>query len=90
MTNGLAESSPRTVLLRAGLDQTTPGPYFLFEEEVPRAGIRVTRTYQRTRWRNGRTMVWLGVKKETGRGEGSSGLAFDQIDPQAQPTEPTA
>ena len=82
--------TPRTVLLRAGLDQTTPGPYFLFEEEVPRAGIRVTRTYQRTRWRNGRTMVWLGVKKETGRGEGSSGLAFDQIDPQAQPTEPTA
>ena len=23
--------------------------------------------------------MWLGVRKQTGRGEGSSGLAFDQI-----------
>ena len=26
-----------------------------------------------------RAWVWLGVRKQTGRGEGSSGLAFDQI-----------
>ena len=70
---------PRTFLLRQGLDQAPQTKYVLHEEEVPRAGIRVTRTFQRTRWRNGRAWVWLGVRKQTGRGEGSSGLAFDRI-----------
>jgi hypothetical protein len=70
---------PRTSLLRVGLDQTVPEGYFLHEEEVPRAGVRLTQSFQRTRWRDGRAWVWLGVRKQTGRGEGSSGLAFDQI-----------
>src|SRR6185295_19421879 len=70
---------PRTSLLREGLDETTQVGYFLHEEEVPRAGILVTQSFQRTRWRDGRAWVWLGVRKQTGRGEGSSGLAFDQI-----------
>jgi hypothetical protein len=71
---------PRTSLLRKGLDQEPVQPYFLHEEEVPRAGVRVTLSYQRTRWRNGRAWVWLGVRKQSGRGEGSSGLAFDCIE----------
>jgi hypothetical protein len=70
---------PRTFLLRQGLDEPAPLRYILHEEEVPRAGTRVTRAYQRTRWRDGRVWVWLGVRKQTGRGEGSSGLAFDRI-----------
>jgi hypothetical protein len=70
---------PRTSLLRQGLDQPTPSAYFLHEEEVPRAGVRVTQAFQRTRWRDGRVWLWLGVRKRTGRGEGSSGLAFDRI-----------
>ena len=71
---------PRTSLLRVGLDgATAPQPYFIHEEEVPRAGVRVTQSFQRTRWRDGRAWVWLGVRKQTGRGEGSSGLAFDRI-----------
>jgi len=70
---------PRTSLLREGLDEPTPVKYLIHEEEVPRAGIRVTQSFQRTRWRDGRAWVWLGVRKQTGRGEGSSGLAFDQI-----------
>lgn len=72
---------PRTVLLRQGLDQQPPQPYYLHEEEVPRAGIQVTQAYQRTRWNNGQVFCWLGVKKQTGRGEGSSGLAFDRVKP---------
>jgi hypothetical protein len=78
---------PRTSLLRQGLeDQPNANPYFLHEEEVPRAGVRVTQSYQRTRWRDGRAWVWLGVRKQTGRGEGSSGLAFDRIiDPTEKP-----
>jgi hypothetical protein len=70
---------PRTALLREGLDQPTAISYFIHEEEVPRAGVRVTQTFQRTRWHDGSVFVWLGVRKQTGRGEGSSGLAFDRI-----------
>ncbi len=70
---------PRTSLLREGLDEVPQTGYFVHEEEVPRAGTRVTQSFQRTRWRDGRAWVWLGVRKQTGRGEGSSGLAFDQI-----------
>jgi hypothetical protein len=70
---------PRTVLLREGLDQSSATKYILHEEEVTRVGTQVTRSFQRTRWRDGRTWLWLGVRKQTGRGESSSGLAFDQI-----------
>jgi hypothetical protein len=72
---------PRTSLLRPGLDKTPKAPYFVHEEEVPRAGVHVTVAYQRTRWLDGRVFVWLGVSKTTGRGEASSGLAFDQLVP---------
>jgi hypothetical protein len=67
----------RTSLLRQGLDAQQP--YIVHEEEVPRAGVRLMKRFRRTRWRDGRVWVWLGVRKQTGRGEGSSGLAFDQI-----------
>lgn len=70
---------PRTSLLRVGLDEVPQVGYFLHEEEVPRGGVLVTQRFQRTRWRDGRAWLWLGVRKQTGRGEGSSGLAFDQI-----------
>ena len=70
---------PRTSLLRQGLDEVPAVKYLLHEEEVPRAGTRVSQSFQRTRWRDGRAWVWLGIRKRTGRGEGSSGLAFDRI-----------
>lgn len=70
---------PRTVLLRQGLNDQPPQPYYLHEEEVPRAGVQITQAYQRTRWHNGQVFCWLGVKKQTGRGEGQSGLAFDRV-----------
>jgi hypothetical protein len=52
----------------------------LREEEVPRAGARVTRAYQLARWVDGSTFLWLGRRKGVGRGEGSSGLRFDVMD----------
>jgi hypothetical protein len=70
---------PRTGLLREGLDRTPAQPYFVHEEEVPRAGARVFQAVQRTRWTDGRVYVWLGARRETGRGEGSSGLRFDYL-----------
>ena len=72
---------PRTSLLREGLDLAPPQTYFVHEEEVGRAGVAVRLSYQRTRWYDGRVLTWLGIKKQTGRGGGSSGLAFDQVVP---------
>jgi hypothetical protein len=70
---------PRTGLLRHGLDDMPAQPYFLHEEEVSRAGTRLLRSYQRTRWTDGRVYTWLRVRRQTGRGEGASGLAFDVL-----------
>jgi hypothetical protein len=74
-----AKVEPRTVLLRQGLESSPAEQYFLHEEEVTRAGTRVFQSYQRTRWSDGRAVVWLGVSRQTGRGEGSSGLRFDGL-----------
>ncbi len=68
---------PRTPLIRENL----PGAYFIHEEEVPRAGVRVTQCFQRSRRPDGSVVVWYGARKGTGRGEGSSGLGFDRITP---------
>lgn len=51
----------------------------LFEEEVRREGVRVTRSYQFTRWIDGSSHLWVGRRKDVGRGEGSSGLQFDSL-----------
>jgi hypothetical protein len=66
---------PRTTLLR----QNFPQAYFIQEQEVPRAGLVVRQSYQRTRWAGGKVFTWLGVRKLTGRGEGMSGLQFDGL-----------
>ena len=57
-----------------------PAPYFIAEEEIPRAGRKVTRSFQRARWVDGTTWLWIGRAAPLGRGEGSSGLAFDTIE----------
>lgn len=61
--------------LRAANQAGTP----LYGEEVPREGVRISRAYQYTRWTNGESYLWVGRKNEVGRGEGSSGLVFDQL-----------
>ena len=53
----------------------------LHDEEVPREGARVSRAYQYARWIDGSTHLWIGRRKQPGRGEGSSGLQFDVIAP---------
>ncbi|RAY12578.1 hypothetical protein DPM19_23535 [Actinomadura craniellae] len=68
---------PRTALLREGFDAGQP--YFVNEEEVPQSGTVVTVAYNRTRWTDGRVVLWLSARRGTGRGEGSSGLAFDSL-----------
>jgi hypothetical protein len=62
---------PQGVILEPGRE------LLLHDEEVPREGARVTRGFQYARWTDGSTHVWIGRRKQPGRGEGSSGLRFD-------------
>ena len=59
------------------LNPTGVLPYRVREEEVTRAGTRVSRVVCRTRWLNGETFVWIARRKTAGSGEGSSGLKYD-------------
>jgi hypothetical protein len=70
----------QVVLPRGGVLERSPveQPNLIREEELLRGGAVVTRSYQQTRWTDGSTTTWLGRRKLNGRGEGSSGLAFDQ------------
>ncbi len=71
---------PRTVLLREGLDRAPAEPYFVHEEEVPRAGTALAQALPAhaldatAAW-----SCWLRVRRQTGRGEGTSGLGFDLL-----------
>lgn len=74
---------PRTTLVRTGLDADES--YFVHEEEVPRSGALLTRAFRRTRWIDGGAPVWIGHRKQTGRGGRGSGLAFDSIETRRDP-----
>jgi hypothetical protein len=62
-------------------DGATGDGLSIFEEEIPREAIRVTRSYQLTRWQDGSTHLWIGRRKTVSSGEGSSGLQFDTATP---------
>ncbi|MBK3641563.1 hypothetical protein [Streptomyces sp. MBT33] len=53
---------------------------WLYEEEVPRSGVRVERGRQYTRWQDGRTHAWTARSRGSGTGGGSSGLRFDVLE----------
>ncbi len=90
-----AKTGPRSIALRLGDVPGRPasakpvgrvlaglGPKLLVpEEEVQREGTRVTRAWQYARWIDGSTWVWVGRRRRIGRGEGSSGLRFDEAVP---------
>jgi hypothetical protein len=73
---------PRDTVRAKGVLLNEPQlPWFVNEEEIPYSGTIVTRRYQRVRWYDGRTYLWIGRQRETGRGVNGSNLRFDQIDP---------
>jgi hypothetical protein len=83
LTDAIPDSrvEPRGAVLRVGLDGVSVRePYFLHQEQVPRAGAIVTRSFQRTRWFDGKVFTLIGRRKQTGRGQGASGLEFDRTD----------
>lgn len=53
----------------------------LFDEEVPRAGVRVTRRDERARWSDGSTHQWRARRAFVGGGEAWSGLRYDIVEP---------
>jgi hypothetical protein len=57
----------------------------LYDEEVPREGVHITRRRRMTRWIDGSTWVWTAFRNEVGRGEGSAGLRFDHLEGDGQP-----
>jgi hypothetical protein len=71
---------PDQPALPLGVVLDAPAPYFVAEEEVPRAGRLVTRGFRRARWTDGTTFLWIGRHSPIGRGEGSSGLVFDRVE----------
>lgn len=54
-------------------------PLVIPEEEVPAAGIVVTRSWQRTRGTNGEVILWQGREKRPGTGEPTAELVFDRL-----------
>lgn len=67
-----SNEAPRGLLLPA------PGG-LIREEEVPREGVRLLRERVLARSADGATHLWIRRRRQVGRGEGSSGLAFDEV-----------
>jgi hypothetical protein len=76
---GTEEIHPKGRLLRSDPSTLVESelPLRIAEEEIPRDGAVVTRSFQYARWLGGRSFLWLGRTKRTGRGEGWSGLRYD-------------
>lgn len=80
-------------LARAGLrdeiNQIPPEPqgqllstkqaFRVYDQEIPREGVCLSRAWQLTRWYKGRRVVWVGRRKHTGVGEIRSNLEFDRL-----------
>jgi hypothetical protein len=58
------------------LEPETP-QFVLFEEEIGREGVRISRVPALCRSVDGRTYLWTRRRRTIGRGEQSSGLGFD-------------
>ncbi|MER5334184.1 IPT/TIG domain-containing protein [Micromonospora sp. NPDC002717] len=69
--DGGAAIPPRGRLLEPGT------PLEIYDEEVPRTGVRLTRLWTLGRSADGRSHLWRARRKGPGRGEGSSGIRFD-------------
>ena len=54
-------------------------PNVIFEEEILRDGMIARRRFRLARWVTNRRRTWSALDKRCGCGEGSSGLAFDQV-----------
>ena len=56
-------------------------PFYMYEEEVPKVGIRLTRSYQYARGADGKPYLWIGRRKQPGRPERTIGISWDDLRP---------
>jgi len=75
---------PKRIEPRTSLLLKEKSPYYIFEEEIAKSGTFVSLQWQRTRMADGKTVIWLGKNRHNGRGEGKSGLEYDQITPKKE------
>lgn len=75
---------------RDPLGRILDGVGALPEEEVPRIGKTVRRSYAMARWTDGSTHCWSGRRVGAGREKTASGLAFDVLVDPRSPTETDA
>jgi len=47
---------------------------------VPYTPNKLVQTFRRTRWTDGSVFTWLRIRRQTGRGEASSGFGFDELE----------
>jgi hypothetical protein len=59
----------------------TTASYRVFDEEIPKSGVRVERIVYRARAQDGRSFMWVARRKRSGAGETQSGLRFDSALP---------
>jgi hypothetical protein len=76
----LPSSQPGAGLQPKGRVLDPENELLLHDEEIPREGALLTRSYRYVRWSDGSSHLWVGRRKRPGRGEGSSGLRFDILD----------
>ena len=81
------DGTMRPITAQGTLLEPAVSPWYVHEEEVPRAGKRVRRVPSIARWLDGTPHAWVSRRASAGRGEGSSGLLFDIAIP---PTIPSA
>jgi hypothetical protein len=74
-------STPSDATLALGRVLTERAPLSLYDEEVPREGVRITRRYRLARWIDGSTHLWLARAREAGIGPGASHLEYDRLLP---------
>lgn len=74
-------AAARVAAAGAGGGVADPDPIWLYEEEVPRSGVTLTRQHHRARWRDGSVHTWTARRRSSGTGESASGLAFDTLVP---------
>ena len=81
-----ANGTTTTVHSEAGEVLRSVANLLLYDEEIPREGVRITRQRRLARWTDGSTWLWTAFRNEAGQGEGSSALRFDQVIAPGGPT----
>ncbi len=80
MLRNTFSEDPEPIQAKTRLLEISGNPLLWLEESIiPRSGLRICMTNQRTRWTDGQTFVWKGRKVLAGKGEGESGLTFDKV-----------